>query len=171
MQPVFNTKHIPAHERFPSWTQAVCQTFLPVDCRRRGKVPLHGEMKRIRLDDLELVEIITPAMDYSRGPKELAKNHGDGVFVLSLNLSGKGGVIPSNAHARRFITAQFDRPIHNHLSAADAQDHDGDPGAADFATDFLCRRCPGDFALRRDGAGGDGGQPVTNISERKAILM
>jgi len=90
MLSVFNTQQVAPHERFSWWADVICQTFFQVDCRRPEKIPLHGEMSSVHLDTLELVDIVTPAMEYTRGPAQLAKISGEGAFLMVLNLSGTG---------------------------------------------------------------------------------
>jgi len=86
---VFNTTQVAPHERFAYWVEGICQTFLNLDCRREEKLPLSGQMTCSRLDNLEFVEVTSPAMEYHRGPAELARISGQGMFLLSLCLSGK----------------------------------------------------------------------------------
>jgi len=90
MLSAFNTQQIAAHERFSYWAEVIGQTFFQVDCRRPEQAPLHGEMTRSHLDGLEWVDIVTPAMEYTRGPAQLAKINGEGAFLMVLNLSGSG---------------------------------------------------------------------------------
>jgi len=90
MLSIFNTQQVAPHERFSYWAEVICQTFFQVDCRRPEHVPLHGEMASTHLDDLELVDIVTPAMEYTRGPAQLARISGEGAFLMVLNLSGTG---------------------------------------------------------------------------------
>jgi len=97
---VFNTLEVAPHERFSYWAEGICQTFLHVDCRRQEQHPLSGELVRARLAEFEFVDTRSPTMEYHRGPRELAKITGDGVYLLILNLSGCGFLQQHGKQAR-----------------------------------------------------------------------
>jgi len=99
MPAMFSTDEVAQNERYSYWAEVICETFLRVSCRRKMHAPLHGQMSISTLGELEMVDVLSPAMEYNRGPAELARISGDGVFLLSLCLSGKGIISQYGKHA------------------------------------------------------------------------
>lgn len=85
----FNTCQIDQPKRLAYWTDAICETFLTVDCRQQGSGLLHGEMKGCELGLLGLIDVVSPPMEYFRGPSQL-RGHDEEHFQLVLQLSGTG---------------------------------------------------------------------------------
>jgi AraC-like DNA-binding protein len=86
---VFNTASIDHRQRLAYWTEAICETFLSVDCRQQPGVAFHGEMRGGRLGDLDLIDVVSPAMEYRRDVSQL-KVHHEEHFQLVLQGCGTG---------------------------------------------------------------------------------
>ena len=87
----FNTGSIDQRKRLAYWTEAICETFLTVDCRQQGDHPFHGEMKGCHLGSLDLIDVVSPAMEYYRGPAQL-QGRSDEHFQLVLQVTGTGAL-------------------------------------------------------------------------------
>lgn len=85
----FNTCQIDQRKRLAYWTDAICETFLTVDCRQRGSGLFHGEMRGCELGEIDLIDVVSPPMEYFRGPSQL-RGHEEEHFQLILQLSGTG---------------------------------------------------------------------------------
>lgn len=85
----FNTGSIDQRKRLAYWTEAICETFLTVDCRQQNDRPFHGEMKGCQLGSLDLIDVVSPAMEYYRGPAQL-KGRTEEHFQLVLQVTGTG---------------------------------------------------------------------------------
>lgn len=85
----FDTGAIAPHKRLAYWTEAICETFLTVDCRQQNDTPFHGEMKGCHLGSLDLIDVVSPPMEYYRGPAQL-KGRADEHFQLVLQVTGTG---------------------------------------------------------------------------------
>ncbi|NWA28652.1 helix-turn-helix domain-containing protein [Pseudomonas gingeri] len=85
----FNTCQIDHRKRLAYWTDAICETFLTVDCRQQGDGLFHGEMKGCQMGRLGLIDVVSPPMEYYRGPQQL-KGHEDEHFQLILQVTGTG---------------------------------------------------------------------------------
>lgn len=85
----FNTGSIDQRKRLAYWTEAICETFLTVDCRQQSDRPFHGEMKGCQLGSLDLIDVVSPAMEYYRGPAQL-KGRTEEHFQLVLQVTGTG---------------------------------------------------------------------------------
>lgn len=84
----FDTGQIDQSKRLSYWTGAICDTFLTVDCRRQGDGFFHGEMKGCQLGSLGLIDVVSPPMEYFRGPLQLREHEEH--FQLVMQLSGTG---------------------------------------------------------------------------------
>ena len=85
----FNTAAIDQRQRLAYWTEAICETFLAVDCRQQAGDAFHGEMKGGHLGELDLIDVVSPAMEYRREISQL-KSHHEEHFQLVLQVSGVG---------------------------------------------------------------------------------
>ena len=85
----FNTGSIDQRKRLAYWTEAICETFLTVDCRQQNDSPFHGEMKGCQLGSLDLIDVVSPAMEYYRGVSQL-KRRTEEHFQLVLQVTGTG---------------------------------------------------------------------------------
>ncbi|MCR8717709.1 helix-turn-helix domain-containing protein [Pseudomonas syringae] len=85
----FNTCQVDQRKRLAYWTDAICETFLNVDCRQQSGGMFHGEMKGCQVGHLGLIDVVSPPMEYFRGPSQL-KGHEEEHFQLILQVSGTG---------------------------------------------------------------------------------
>ncbi|WP_449433362.1 helix-turn-helix domain-containing protein [Pseudomonas putida] len=85
----FNTSSIDQRQRLAYWTEAICETFLAVDCRQQPGSDLHGEMKGCYLGGLDLIDVVSPPMEYRRELSQL-KSHHEEHFQLVLQVYGTG---------------------------------------------------------------------------------
>ncbi|WP_419710531.1 helix-turn-helix domain-containing protein [Pseudomonas sp. NFX224] len=94
----FNTCQVDHRKRFAYWADAICETFLNVDCRKQGEGLFHGEMKGCQMGHLGLIDVVSPPMEYFRGPLQL-KGHEEEHFQLILQVSGTGILQQHNREA------------------------------------------------------------------------
>ncbi|OLS62850.1 helix-turn-helix domain-containing protein [Pseudomonas putida] len=85
----FNTSSIDQLQRLAYWTEAICETFLAVDCRQQPGSDFHGEMKGCHLGGLDLIDVVSPPMEYRRELSQL-KLHHEEHFQLVLQVCGTG---------------------------------------------------------------------------------
>lgn len=89
MLTAYSTQPIDQHRRLAYWTEAICETFLKVDCRKEGDAPFHGEMRGCQLSNLDLIDVVSPAMEYRRGAIQI-QGRSEEHFQLVLQISGVG---------------------------------------------------------------------------------
>lgn len=80
---------IPSTQRFDYWREAVCKTYLTVDCLQLDQGITKGFIDANPLGDLSLSHVHSPAMTYIRGEKELKTSFEDH-YQLVLMLEGHG---------------------------------------------------------------------------------
>lgn len=83
----FDIRGLPDTQRYQFWQEAICETYLTVDCQLLGDAPLEGVIDAYPFGDLELSQVYTPAMNYVRGDREL-KRSDEEYFQLILAVEG-----------------------------------------------------------------------------------
>lgn len=86
----FDVRSLPSAQRFQFWQEAICETYLTVDCQKLDEAPLEGFIDAYSLGELTLSQVYTPAMNYVRGVNELKKSNEE---YFQLILAVKGDVI------------------------------------------------------------------------------
>lgn len=85
----FALRDIPEKSRLDYWHEAICQTYLTVNCEKLTDDTLDGAIRACTLGSLELSEVASPAMTYSRGNDEIQKSREE-FFQLVLAIDGQG---------------------------------------------------------------------------------
>ncbi|MFJ9900658.1 helix-turn-helix domain-containing protein [Streptomyces sp. NPDC091280] len=80
------TADLPTAERFDFWRSVVCDTFVPLRAEP-GEAPFHGELRTLRLGELQVTEIAASAHRVHRTPRTIAAADED-YFKLGLQLRG-----------------------------------------------------------------------------------
>jgi AraC-like DNA-binding protein len=87
MTSVFSVEPYASAQRPSAWREAVCETFVRLDCKPRTHSPMHGRIEANSVGELHIARVQSSAQTVSR-TKALA-NQSDQAFVLmSLQLRG-----------------------------------------------------------------------------------
>lgn len=89
MPTTFSTQQVENVQRLAYWNEVICRTYLAVDCRPQLDEPLNGHLHVRQLGQLEMSDVLSPAMDYRRGVSEL-KDHHEEHYQLVLLTEGDG---------------------------------------------------------------------------------
>ena len=95
----FNLNEIPAPRRLKYWQDAICKTYITVDCKKLSDNSIDGAISARMLGSPELSEVTSPPMAYSRGKEQLRGSQSD-CFQLVLAVEGKGIVEQGNRRTR-----------------------------------------------------------------------
>ncbi|NBA97578.1 helix-turn-helix domain-containing protein [Pseudomonas sp. R5(2019)] len=89
MPTTFSTQQIDSSQRLAYWNEVICKTYLAVDCQPQMNTPLEGHLKVRPLGQLELSDVLSPAMNYRRSTAQL-KDHHEEHYQLVLVTEGNG---------------------------------------------------------------------------------
>lgn len=90
MSTTFSTRQIDSNQRLAYWNEVICKTFLTVDCQPQTDSAWEGHLQVRRLGQLQLTDVLSPAMAYRRSDAQL-KNHEEH-YQLVLVTQGDGYV-------------------------------------------------------------------------------
>ncbi|MDD3762756.1 MAG: helix-turn-helix domain-containing protein [Nevskiales bacterium] len=94
-----STDTVAPKERFSYWVDAVCNTYMPIDCSTEDRTrPMPGSIQINHLGELDLTITQSAPQVVSRTRQHLSR-HDDDTFQVSLQLSGKCVVHQSGREA------------------------------------------------------------------------
>jgi AraC family transcriptional activator of tynA and feaB len=82
-----STAEMPERERLAYWVDAVCDTFIHVDCEPKPDCPLCGEIISLSVGKLRIGTVSSTAQVITRSPRQIARDDAD-VFNIGVQLSG-----------------------------------------------------------------------------------
>lgn len=91
MSTTFSTRQIDSKQRLAYWNEVICKTFLTVDCQPHMDTAWEGHLQVRTLGQLELSDVLSPAMAYRRSAAQL-KAHHEEHYQLVLVTQGEGYV-------------------------------------------------------------------------------
>jgi hypothetical protein len=96
---LLSTADVKANERMAYWVDAVCDTYVQLDCEAAGdRRSIDGEIRLDRLATLELSRVSASAQRVRRTPAKIARASED-YFLVSIQTAGRGAVIQDGRHA------------------------------------------------------------------------
>lgn len=87
MQQICSTDEILERDRLAYWVDAVCSTFIHVDCEPKRDYPLRGEITYCCAEGLRMGMVTSTAQRITRSPRQIARDGVD-AFNIALHLSG-----------------------------------------------------------------------------------
>lgn len=91
MPTTFSTLQIDSKQRLAYWNDVICKTYLAVECQPQMDSAWEGHLQVRPLGQLELSDVLSPAMNYRRSVTEL-KDHHEEHYQLVLVTQGYGCV-------------------------------------------------------------------------------
>lgn len=88
MQTVLNIDQMPASRRNEAWRDAICDTFVRLECTPAGSQPLRGRIQASTNGDLHVVRVISSPQIVGRTPRRIAQAS-DAYILMSLQLQGR----------------------------------------------------------------------------------
>jgi AraC-like DNA-binding protein len=85
----FSLGEVPAPQRAKYWHNAICQTYLLVDCQRLDVESFEGRIEAHPFGQMELSEVTSPPMAYYRDQEQISHSD-DEFFQLVLAIAGNG---------------------------------------------------------------------------------
>ncbi len=82
-----STADVPESRRFALWRDAVCESFVPVDCERTASGPFAGEITRMPVNDLCVSRVRGRDYRVVRTARRIRSDR-DEVLLVTLQLSG-----------------------------------------------------------------------------------
>lgn len=98
MATTFSTQQIDSTQRLAFWNEVICKTYLTVECQPQIDTPPQGHICVRRFGQLELSQVLSPAMTYRRSHAEL-REHSEEHYQLMLMTEGTGHVLQGDREA------------------------------------------------------------------------
>lgn len=88
MEKVWSTAELPSKERLSYWVDAICDTFVHLDCTPRSDAPFFGEIRDAPLGALRIGTVTSAAQTVFRSPRQIARAPAD-ICFLAIHESGR----------------------------------------------------------------------------------
>ena len=105
MNTVLTTANVAERKRFQFWQDAVCDTFVELDCQARGSAPFFGEITTTDCDDLHFSTVTADGQIVMRTPTRIRRAREE-VMLVSLQVRGVG-VIAQDGREARLLPGDF----------------------------------------------------------------
>src|ERR1700756_4010124 len=105
MNTVLTTANVAERKRFQFWQDAVCDTFVELDCQARGSAPFFGEITTTECDDLHFSTVNADGQIVKRTPTRIRRAREE-VMLVSLQVRGVG-VIAQDGREARLLPGAF----------------------------------------------------------------
>ena len=99
MNTVLTTANVAERKRFQFWQDAVCDTFVELDCQARGSTPFFGEITTTDCDGLHFSSVNSDGQIVKRTPTRIRRAREE-VMLVSLQVRGVGIVAQDGREAR-----------------------------------------------------------------------
>lgn len=99
MATIFSTQQIDSTQRLAFWNEVICKTYLTVECAPEIDIPPQGHICVRHFGQLELSQVLSPAMTYRRSSAEL-REHSEEHYQLMLMTEGTGHVLQGDRNAK-----------------------------------------------------------------------
>lgn len=84
-----STDELSERERLPFWREAVCETFVELDCESASRDRFFGSIRNSSVDDIQFSDVNSAAQHVRRSRSRIARSSKD-YFLLSLQIRGQG---------------------------------------------------------------------------------
>lgn len=88
MEKVWSTAELPSKERLSYWVDAICDTFVHLDCTPRSDAPFFGEIRDAPVGDLRIGTVTSAAQSLFRSPRQIARAPAE-ICFLAIHESGR----------------------------------------------------------------------------------
>lgn len=99
MKTVVSTSDVAERKRFLFWQDAVCDTFVDLDCKAYADRPFFGELATARCNDLHFSSVRADAQIVKRTPARI-RHAREEVVLISLQVRGAGSIAQDGREAR-----------------------------------------------------------------------
>lgn len=99
MKTVVSTSDVAERKRFLFWQDAVCDTFVDLDCKAYADRPFFGELATARCNDLHFSSVRADGQIVKRTPARIRHAHEE-VLLISLQVRGSGVIAQDGREAR-----------------------------------------------------------------------
>lgn len=99
MTELLTTADLPGQKRFAFWQEAVCDTFVQLDCRSLSSRPFRGRIVTDAIDEVRLSRVTSRDQIVERTPRRI-RAAGEEVMLVSLQLEGASGFTQDGREAR-----------------------------------------------------------------------
>src|ERR1700683_4779795 len=99
MRTVLTTSDIAERKRAQYWQDAVCDTFVELDCQVRPDRPFFGELVTTECEGLHFSRVRADEQTVKRTPGRISRAREE-VMLISLQVSGVGSVSQDGREAR-----------------------------------------------------------------------
>ncbi len=99
MKTVLTTTEIPGRKRAQFWQDAVCDTFVELDCQVRADRPFFGELATTQCDGLHFSAVRSEGQIVKRTRTRIRRAREE-VMLISLQVSGIGVIAQDGREAR-----------------------------------------------------------------------
>jgi AraC-like DNA-binding protein len=87
----WSTADVPPRDREAYWVDAVCDTFVHLDCEPRRDRPFHGEIRSDVAGNMCVGTVVSTAQLVTRSQRQISRDPAD-IFLINVQLSGHGMV-------------------------------------------------------------------------------
>jgi AraC-like DNA-binding protein len=105
MKTVLTTADVAERKRFQFWQDAVCDTFVELDCLARGSAPFFGEITTAECDGLHFSTVNSDGQIVKRTPTRIRRAREE-VMLVSLQMRGVG-IIAQDGREARLLPGDF----------------------------------------------------------------
>jgi AraC-like DNA-binding protein len=105
MKTVLTTADVAERKRFQFWQDAVCDTFVELDCQARGLAPFFGEITTAECDGLHFSTVNSDGQIVKRTPTRIRRAREE-VMLVSLQVRGVG-IIAQDGREARLLPGDF----------------------------------------------------------------
>ena len=105
MKTVLTTADVAERKRFQFWQDAVCDTFVELDCQARGSAPFFGEITTAECDGLHFSTVNSDGQIVKRTPTRIRRAREE-VMLVSLQVRGVG-IIAQDGREARLLPGDF----------------------------------------------------------------
>ena len=105
MKAVLTTADVAERKRFQFWQDAVCDTFVELDCQARGSAPFFGEITTAECDGLHFSTVNSDGQIVKRTPTRIRRAREE-VMLVSLQVRGVG-IIAQDGREARLLPGDF----------------------------------------------------------------
>ena len=99
MRTVLSTSEVAERKRFQFWQDAVCDTFVELDCEAYADQPFHGEISTTHCNDLHFSLVRSDGQIVKRTPLRI-RHAREEIMLISLQVRGAGVIAQDGREAR-----------------------------------------------------------------------
>jgi AraC-like DNA-binding protein len=98
MEKVWSTAELPSKDRLSYWVDAICDTFVHLDCTPQSDAPFFGEIRDVPVGVLRIGTVTSVAQTVFRSPRQIARAPKE-ICFLAIQESGRSYVTQDGREA------------------------------------------------------------------------